>query len=182
MKTILTILPFLLFFTVTTMAQDLDFVTEKSRVKHFHKNSLLLNIGSDLLAFDKPTADIGIEYGLTNRLGIGLNARYHTFNNMRGNFLSSKERLLTSSAVIYFHFIQNKKWDFYSLAGAGMSFGRNINTENQTVTSTTYSSALEYGIGGRYYFSNRFGAFAELKKTAHSGLQGKLGVQFKLVK
>ncbi len=181
MKIKIILLAFFSILILNTKAQEIDFMVKKKSEKHFHKKSLVLNVGSDFLASQRPTADVGLEYGLTNRIGIGLTARYHSFSSS-SSIINFKYRMLTTSANLYFHFIQNRKWDCYALTGAGMSFMRGINVSDQTVTKDVLSPKIEYGLGGRYYFTNRVGAFVEFKNTAHSGLQGKLGVQIKLRK
>ncbi len=180
MKINITLLALFSILMLNTNAQEIDFEIQEKSEKHFHKNSWVLHAGSDLLASRRPSADIGIEYGLTNRMGVGLTARYHSFVTDNTSNIDYKFRTLTTSANLYFHFIQNKKWDFYAVTGAGISFSRIASEDGLSVTKEVLNPKLEYGLGGRYYFTNRIGAFVEFKNTAHSGLQGKLGVQIKL--
>jgi len=140
----------------------------------------LLNVGFGLNSYysgGNPLS-ISFEHGITNEISAGGVLDYMTYHYSSYNF-----RATYIGARGSYHFnkvfnINDNKWDVYG----GLSLGyRSITWDNgYNYNNGYYGSGLVLGlhIGGKYYFSQKVGAFLELGAMGITNT--RLGVAFKL--
>lgn len=130
--------------------------TLTSNAQSFQKGDKLLNAGIGLRSFWIPIGGT-LEYGITDQISVGPSFYFAKWGDFGGT-------LLTFSARGSYHFnellkIKNEKLDVY--AGAGVGF--NKWTYDGSFVGTYGSGVyIPFHIGGRYYFSEKFGAHAEV--------------------
>jgi len=135
------------------------------------------------------------EYGVTDKIGLGLNVAYASAKvSYRDNsFLvgngndpyeqSIKWNTMSFLARMNFHFANSEKFDPY--AGFGMGFrtaswsyeDNDPDYDNDVSTSNLFPFGFEMTIGARYYISDNFGIYAETglaKAVIQLGLNLKL--------
>lgn len=128
----------------------------------------LLNVGVGLGAFTSgkstlPPLSVSYEHGFTDKISAGgiLGYSGSTFD---GGFYKVKYSYIMLGARGSYHFYLNDNIDAYG----GVTLGYNIVSSkldpDPGIPVATSSSGLLYGfhLGGRYYFTEKLGAFAEL--------------------
>ncbi len=138
------------------------------------------------------------EYGATEKIGVGLQVGYATNKNVTtdvnglgaGKPYITTEKLTQLSVIarVNYHFGNSAKFDPY--AGLGLGYGNfTYKTTTNDPTDTPADLALftikvpgAFGItgqlGAKYYFSDNFGAYAEVGYLAGSFAQLGLTVKF----
>ena len=148
----------------------------------FNIGDKLLNIGIGVNSNYSGGHPVGasFEYGITDAISVGLNVDYLSYKYNE----SFKFRAFYFEARANYHFneilnIINDKVDVY----AGLAIGyKNFSWKDagvDNILSKTYGSSQYWGaqIGGKYYFSDKIGAFLELGKLGSTN--ARIGVAFK---
>jgi len=150
----------------------------------FNKSDKLLNIGVGVnSAYDRGIPlGASFEVGITDNISVGANVDYLSSNYKFG---SSKLNFTTIylAARASYHFnnllkIKNEKIDVY----AGPSLGYRIfswSDNSNNSLGNAYGSGLYIGVhvGGKYYFTEKIGAFAEVGDVGSTN--ARVGVAFK---
>ena len=153
----------------------------------FSKGDKLLNLGVGINSYYSMGTPLGLsfEVGVSDVISIGGNADYLSSKYNYGNGLYSKFTTLYIGARVSYHVndllnIENEKIDLY----AGVTVGaRNFSFKDNFSSSglgSNYSNGVFFGgyVGGKYYFSPKVGAFAEL--GAIGSTNARIGIGFKL--
>jgi len=115
---------------------------------------------------------VGVDFGVHQDITVGAELSFRTRSNY-GSVIG-----ISGNANYHFNTILNipSPWDFY----AGLNIGYLIlNYDNQYVGAHASGFGIQGQIGGRYFFSDKFGINLEFGGgNAFSG--GKLGVTFRL--
>lgn len=146
----------------------------------FSKGDKLLNIGIGVNSFYDGGIPFGasFEKGITNNISVGLNADY-----LSSDYASLKFTAFYFSARASYHVndllkIESEKYDVYGGPTLGYrSFSWKDTDQN---LGDNYGSGLFLGlyVGGRYYFNDKIGLFAEVGFIGSTN--GRIGVAFKL--
>lgn len=125
-----------------------------------------------------PTA--AVEYGVSDRISVGLGAGYSSVELGVDGFDKIKYTGLAISARGSYHFATSEKFDPYfglSLGYVNVGFDAG---DDDDIFGSTKASGIGWGgyIGARYYFSSTFGAFAELGATSFSILSAGVALKF----
>jgi len=116
------------------------------------------------------------EYGLTNKIGIGISINYDTYSGMlkESGFNTNTITSLTGLMRFNYHFATTKKLDPYFAVGAGFRSTTNTFTSTNPQNSfaddynnwvgdyTPYPFAFEAVAGMRYYFTPHIGIYSEI--------------------
>ena len=137
------------------------------------------NVGVGLSNYGTPVY-LGIDYGALRNLSIGGELSFRSYDERWGQ--NYHRRSITSLAVnVNYHFnsilLLPSKFDFY----AGLNLGFYNWSTPEDGYNGSHSSGLGLGaqVGGRYYFTRKFGFNLEFGGgNAFSG--GKVGLTFKL--
>ncbi len=132
---------------------------------------------------------IGFEYGVSQKIGVGLQAGYSklTATAPRNSSSYTSTETLTSFqafARANYHFGKSDKFDPYVGLGLGIgSFKYNYKDNDPTADpSVIFAVPASFGItgalGARYYFTNQIGAYAEVGLLAGSIAQVGLVAKF----
>lgn len=112
-------------------------------------------------AFGTPIS-LGYEYGITEKIGVGLSVGYGSSSEsiFGGNY---KYTNILVGLKGNYHFYTTDEIDFYG----GAILGYNNQSVSTTFTGPGAKTAVSdvlFGLqaGGRYYFTEKFGAFAEV--------------------
>jgi hypothetical protein len=170
---ILSVSMVLLFFALGSNAQN----------GAFSKNDKLLNVGIGVNSFYDGGIPFGasFEKGITDKISIGANFDYLS-TDYGSSGIDLKFTAIYLAARGSYHFnellkIKSNKIDVY----AGPSVGYRIFSWNDDSASlgSKYGSGLFIGvhIGGKYYFTEKIGAFVELGDVGSTN--ARLGVAFK---
>ncbi len=143
-----------------------------------------------------PTVIMQYEYGVTEKipqsiLGVGPYIAYSSFHsswkdNNSVDYWDERLRQITIAAKVFYHhkFLVGAKWDVYAAAFAGIHIRTYSFTSNDPkyydIYDRNYASVFPTGgavIGGRYYFTNNFGVYAEAGFGA-SYVSGGLNFKF----
>lgn len=147
----------------------------------YNQGDKLLNIGVGLSSYYSYSNPIGLSYevGSHPNLSIGGQFDYVSSNNNYYNegFSSFYLGGRASYHVNEILKIRDEKIDLY--AGVGLGY-RSFRWKDSSYYYSGYNSGLffNYFVGGKYYFSGKFGAFAELGYTGLSS--SRIGITFKL--
>lgn len=150
----------------------------------FKKADKLLNIGVGINSPYDRGIPLGasFEKGITDNISVGVNVDYLSSNYRFGSLKLNFTTIYLAARGSY-HFnnllkIKNEKIDVY----AGPSLGYRIfswkdNSDNSL--SSAYGSGLYLGVhvGGKYYFTDKIGVFAEVGDVGSTN--ARLGVAFK---
>ncbi|MCU0324684.1 MAG: hypothetical protein MUF45_05465 [Spirosomaceae bacterium] len=129
--------------------------TLTTNAQSFQKGDKLLNAGIGLRSFWIPIGGT-LEYGITDKISVGPSVYFAKWSTFDGT-------TLYLSARGSYHFnellkINNDKLDVYAGAGVGYQ------SWSYKGLAGSYASGIyiPFHIGGRYYFSEKFGAHAEV--------------------
>ncbi|WP_315821257.1 hypothetical protein [Paraflavitalea speifideaquila] len=150
----------------------------------YSKGDKLLNIGLGLNSYYSGGIPFGasFEVGITDDISVGANFDYlsHKYKGL-GDY---KFTALYFGARGSYHFntllnIENNKFDVYAGATLGYRTFSWKDGYSGTGLKSSYGSGLYLGIlaGGKYYFSDKIGAFVEL--GAIGSTNARIGVAFK---
>lgn len=155
-----------MLYSQTTVAQDVN--------TSFQEGDLIINAGIGLGTTFSYSGTLGlplgggVEYGITDAIGVGGEAGFASGGGLSVFYIGAKGS---------YHFndllkIEDEKWDVYG--GLGLYY------RSFTVSGINFGlgSGITAGIhaGARYYFSDKFGVYAEL---GNSYAWLKAGVVFK---
>ena len=120
------------------------------------------------------------EYGVLDKLGVGLNVNFNTFghefdyetydNNFDPITYTYSEKITAVNFIVHVkgHWVTNDKLDLYSGIGFGYSIWNYTSDSNDPYYNfDSFSSPIVVGIditgiGLRYYFTDNIGAYAEV--------------------
>ena len=114
---------------------------------------------------------IKYEYGLTDKIGIGVSFCYHKYHDINNQPVLGYRFI----GRINYHFFANKRFDTYCDLGVGAGrFTTNYVLESsppQIITDKLNTLEMESGLGGRYYFTKNIGLYVEagIGKTIFQG-------------
>lgn len=134
------------------------------------------------------------EYGISERVGIGLSINHvssavsykdsslNSMGNMQTYDYKMKWNSTKFNARVNYHFSNSDVFDAYVGVGFGYGFsGAKWTTNDPDADNLSFKSVLPIGfettLGGRYYFSDQLGAYAEVglaKSVVQFGLVLKL--------
>lgn len=141
------------------------------------KRKLQLNAGFGSSGWGTPLY-IGLDYGLGNEFTCGVEASYQTYK-----YFDITSTIIGLQVNTNYHFNEilkiSSKWDLY--AGLGLNYYKwtigNSNNLFTVIDDKPFGIAAQ--LGGRYFFSKKFGVNVELGGgNITSG--GKLGITYKL--
>ncbi len=188
-------------FASATFAQK-----STSKKAAFSKGQIDANIGigmnmssitNGMKAYMLPVG-ASIDYGISNKLSVGLNVGYGAVEMFIPNFkiraaeatddpsiiAPTKEQIMVIAARFAVHYNKFEKLDFYGGPILGMRYSLVSPVDAPNSVKTVFESEetekkIAYGafIGMRYHVFNNLGVFAELG-AAHAAFQ--LGLNFKL--
>jgi hypothetical protein len=145
----------------------------------FQKGDQLVNVGLGANSYYSGGIPLGASYekGITDEISVGGN-----FDYLGHKYLSFKFTAIYFGARGSYHFnkllkIDNNKLDLYG--GATLGYRSFSWSDDGQGLGDNYGSGVFLGLyaGGRYYFGNGIGAFAEL--GAIGSTNAKLGITFK---
>jgi opacity protein-like surface antigen len=124
---------------------------------------------------------LGFEYGVAEKIGVGLQLGYGQIKATSGSGSSTVDQKLTSFQAFArgnYHFGDSEKFDPY--IGVGLGYGNFKYTSNSSSTSISVPSAFGFtaALGARYYFSTNIGIYAEIGYLSGSILQLGLVAKF----
>ncbi len=137
----------------------------------FSQSDKLLNIGIGVNSYYDRGIPLGVSFetGVTGQISVGANVDYLSSNYDLSAGSKLKFRALYFGARASYHVnellnLQNEKVDLYGGATLGYRSFSWSDTYSGGSLKGTYGNGVYLGIyiGGRYYFSNALGAFAEL--------------------
>ena len=153
-----------------------------SQAQSYKMGDNLLNVGIGVGVYSYGGLPIGasFEHGFTEQISAGGFIDYLSWKNSYSSYNYSW-RFIYFGARVSYHFnellnLNNDKLDVY--AGAGLGYSAVSTSDNLVSGYSGYSNRLflNLHVGGRYYFSNNIGAYAE----AGYGVSAlKLGLTFK---
>lgn len=153
----------------------------------YAKGDNLLNIGIGVNSFYNGGIPLGVSFeaSITDQISAGVNADYLSNKYASGTNVEYKFTALYFGARVSYHVnellnIEQEKIDLYGGLTIGYrSFGWKDNYSGGTL-SGRYGSGIYFGgyIGGKYYFSNNIGAFAELGAIGSTNARVGLGFKF----
>ncbi len=137
---------------------------------------LQVNLGLGLSTYGTPVYG-GLEFGLANNFSVGGELSYRKY----GKYSIYNPSITTIAAVGNYHFNElleiPSNWDLY----AGLSLGYSIWSDNNKYDYSWFKGSGVYitgQVGGRYFFSDKFGVNLELGGGNYSG--GKIGITLKI--
>jgi hypothetical protein len=142
------------------------------------KGGKQVNFGTGFSSYGIPVY-FGMDFGVHPDITVGFNASYRSYSdNWGGSSYNHSVIGLFANGNYHFNTILNipRQWDFY----AGLSLGYYI-WNNDSAYGGSNSSGLGFDaqIGGRYYWSDRWGVNLEFGGgNATSG--GRVGLSYKL--
>ncbi len=162
------------------------FICKAQKGLGYEKGDKLLNIGVGVNSYYSSGFPIGasFEVGITDAISVGGNVDYLSSKYNYGSGFNAKFTTIYFGARGSYHFneilnVNNEKIDLY--AGATLGYRSFSFKDNFTGTnlSGSYGSGVFFGgyAGGKYYFSDNIGAFAELGATGSTNV--RLGIGFK---
>lgn len=145
----------------------------------FSKNDKLVSVGIGLNSYYSGGIPLGasFEKGITDNISVGANLDY-----LSNKYNSTKFTALYIGVRGSYHFnellkINNEKLDLYG----GPTLGyRNFSwSDDELDLGSSYGSGIYLGafIGGKYYFNNKIGVFAELGSIGSTN--ARIGVALK---
>jgi hypothetical protein len=154
----------------------------------YSKGNKLLNIGVGVNSYYSSGFPLGasFEVGITDEISVGANIDYLSSKYDYGYGYSDKFTATYFGARGSYHFneilnIDNDKIDLYAGVTLGFrSFKYKSSSSGYTYyTSGSYGSGVYFGAfaGGKYYFTDKVAAFAELGAIGSTNV--RLGVAFK---
>ena len=113
--------------------------------------------------FGMPIA-LGFEYGISEKIGIGLTAAYASKTEAFAGFGDVKYTYMLVGLKGNYHFYTTDVIDVYGGIILGYNSAKATYPQNMGLFQPSVASGAVYGgqIGGRYYFTDSIGAFAEL--------------------
>ena len=142
------------------------------------KGEKVLNAGVGLSSYGGTPIYVGLEFGVHQDISVGADVSFQSKNY---SYAKVSAIAVTAKGNYHFNRILNieDKWDLY--AGAGLSY---YNWSYKDDLGFNYAQDYNSGIflnaqvGGRYFFSEKFGVNLEFGGGTLSG--GKLGITVKL--
>lgn len=164
-----------LFITMMSFAQN----------GAYSKGDKLLNVGVGLNSYYSGGLPVGasFEYGVTEDISVGVNFDYlsHKYKYYGGSY---KWTAMYFGARGSYHFntllnIDNEKVDVYAGATLGYRSFKWKDSWGESGLSGKYDNGLYVGFfaGGKYYFTDNIGGFAELGAIGSTNF--RIGVAFK---
>jgi hypothetical protein len=151
----------------------------------YSQGDKLLNVGIGLNSYYSGGIPLGasMEFGVTETISVGANVDYLSYSYNLGLGAYKFTAIYFGGRGSY-HFnellnLNNEKVDLYGGAALGYrSFSWKDNFSNASL-GDSYGSGVYFGvfIGGRYYFSNSVGGFAELGAIGSTNV--RIGLAFK---
>jgi opacity protein-like surface antigen len=167
-----------------SQAQDISLhenykTNNQQRLEKFKPNragDLILNAGLGSMRKGYGLSyNFGAEYMLTEKVGI--RANYTSNNTAVIGYWSGASRLTVD---VSYHFIQNKRWDVYAVAGIGAERMRyRWMNGRQEQSWNSISPVLNAGVGARYKVTPNFGVQVELGRVSNIGVYKKFGLKRK---
>lgn len=152
----------------------------------YSKGDKLLNVGIGLNSYYSGGIPVGasFEYGVTEDISVGVNVDYLSHKYKYYGYGNYKFTALYFGARGSYHFntllnIENEKVDVYAGAALGYrSFKWNDSYSSEGL-GNSYGSGVYLGIfaGGKYYFTDNIGAFAEVGAIGSTNV--RIGAAFK---
>jgi len=172
-----------LLFSLVLLTSCLSGFAQKS----FSKGDKLLNIGVGINSYYSGGIPFGasFESGITNEISAGANVDYLSNKYNYGSGYSYKFTALYIGVRASYHVnellkLDMKKIDLYG--GATLGYRRFSWSDDYTYggLSGSYGSGIYLGayVGGKYYFAEKIGVFAEL--GAIGSTNARVGVAFRL--
>jgi outer membrane immunogenic protein len=163
-----TILVLILFIAVTTMYAQCP----------IGKGQAQFNAGVGLSSWGLPVY-LGLDYGVHKDITIGGEFSFRSYHdNWTGHRYSHSIMGISGNANYHFNYLLDipTNWDFY----IGPNIGFYIWNSPEDYGGS-HTSGLEIGgqIGGRYYFTDRFGINLEFG-VGNAFSSGKFGISYKL--
>lgn len=142
------------------------------------KGGVQLNAGVGFSSWGIPVY-LGLDFGVHKDITVGVEASYRSYSDRYKDYRYNHSVLgISGNANYHFNSLLNmpSKWDFY----AGLNVGFYYWDSPKNYYGQHYSGlGLGAQVGGRYYFTDRFGVNLEFGGgNAFSG--GKIGVSFQL--
>jgi hypothetical protein len=140
------------------------------------KGEKQLNAGFGLSGWGIPIYG-GVDFGVYQDITVGVEGSISTYNDYWNNGRYSHTIFgILGNGNYHFNSLLKipNKWDFYAGLNLGFSFWTNSNGYNGPQDS---GLGLGLQIGGRYFFTNRFGINLELSGASVSS--SKLGITYK---
>lgn len=135
-----------------------------------------LNAGLGLSTYGTPVYG-GLEFGVANNISVGGEVSFRKY----GKYAAYSPSITTIAAIGNYHFNElldiPSQWDLY----AGLSLGYSMWSDNNKYDYSWFKGSGAYftgQIGGRYFFSDKFGVNLELGGGNYSG--GKIGITLKI--
>jgi len=142
------------------------------------KGQAQLNAGLGFSSWGLPVY-VGFDVGVHPDISVGGEFSFRSYdNNYQNNKYKHNIIGISGNANYHFNTVLDipKEWDFYAGINLGFYFW---NSDNDYDGDGSSGLGLGAQVGGRYYFSNKFGINLELGGgNAFSG--GKFGVTFRL--
>lgn len=136
-----------------------------------------INAGFGFSSFGVPVY-VGVDFGVHENVTIGPRLSFRTYNrNFAGTRYSQNLTVVSFNGNYHFNKVLELpgEWDFY----AGLTIGYYIWSDNNQFSDARASGAgLDGQIGGRYFFTERFGVNLEFGGGYASG--GVFGITYKL--
>jgi hypothetical protein len=152
----------------------------------YSQGDKLINVGIGLNSYYSGGIPFGasMEFGVTETISVGANVDYLSYTYNYGTLGNYKFTALYFGGRGSYHFnelfnLNNEKVDLYGGAALGYrSFSWKDNFSNASL-GDSYGSGVYFGIfvGGRYYFTNNVGGFAELGAIGSTNV--RIGLAFK---
>lgn len=145
----------------------------------YSKGDKLLNIGIGVNSFYDGGIPIGASYeqGITDNISVGVNADY-----LSADYLSFKFTAIYIGVRASYHFndllkIENEKIDVYG--GPTLGYRSFSWKDTDQDLGDSYGSGIYLGVyaGGKYYFSDKLGIFAEAGSIGSTN--ARIGVALK---
>ncbi len=146
----------------------------------FSKNDKLLNIGIGINSYYSGGIPFGASYeqGITDNISVGANADY-----LSNDYLSFKFTAIYIGVRASYHVnellnIKSDKIDLYG--GPTLGYRSFSWKDNDIDYGDSYGSGIYLGAyaGGKYYFNNKLGVFAELGAIGSTNARVGLAVKF----
>lgn len=153
----------------------------------YSQGDKLLNVGIGLNSYYNGGIPFGasLEFGVTETISVGVNVDYLSYTYNYGALGSSKFTALYFGGRGSYHFnelfnLNNDKVDLYGGATLGYRSFSWKDSFSSTSLGDSYGSGVYLGIfvGGKYYFSNSVGGFAELGAIGSTNVRIGLAIKF----
>jgi len=141
------------------------------------KGTVQLNAGLGLLSWGIPIY-VGLDFGVHKDITLGGELSFRSYNDEWPDS-HYKHSILGISGNGNYHFntLFNipSNWDFYAGLNIGFYFWK---SPDDYPGSESSSLGLGFQVGGRYYFTDRFGVNLEIG-TGNEFSEGKFGISYK---